>query len=204
MDLGARPPRPRQARRGDAGDGRGRAAPAPVRPAGLPPGRSGRAGHVMKATRCIECEEIQLARVSDARPVQALPVPTAALAGFPHGRSAIDLTRRRLLQLGLAGVAGVYGPRALRFEEVWDAVAHADTGAPCLVLLYLAGGNDGLNMVVPQGNADWAYYQAQRPTLYRDRGPTVPGRMGSTKLAGGAGGGPGGGGIRRSARARGG
>ena len=142
----------------------------------------------MQAPRCIECEEIQLARVSDAAPVQALPVPAAALAGFPEGREPRQLTRRRLLQLGLAGVASVYGPRALGFEEVWDEIAHAGTNTPpCLVLIFLAGGNDGLSTLVPQGAADWAYYQSKRPSLYRGIGPTLPGRMGSMPLPGAAG-----------------
>ena len=36
--------------------------------------------------RCIECEEIELARVRDQRPGQTLPIPNAALDGFPTGR----------------------------------------------------------------------------------------------------------------------
>ena len=57
--------------------------------------------------RCIECEEIELARVRDERPGQTLPIPYAALDGFPAGRSPADLTRRRLLQWGVAGFASV-------------------------------------------------------------------------------------------------
>ncbi len=38
--------------------------------------------------RCIECEEIELARVRDERPGQTLPIPYAALDGFPAGRTA--------------------------------------------------------------------------------------------------------------------
>ena len=101
--------------------------------------------------RCIECEEIELARVRDERPAQALPIPYAALDGFPAGRSAADLTRRRLLQWGVAGVASIYGAKALGFEQVWESVAHAQTAPEqkALVVVYLAGGNDGLNVLVP-------------------------------------------------------
>ena len=54
--------------------------------------------------RCIECEEIELARVRDQRPAQTLPIPYQALDGFPAGTHARrELTRRRLLQWGVAG-----------------------------------------------------------------------------------------------------
>lgn len=145
--------------------------------------------------RCIECEEIELARVRDDRPVQTMDVPYAALDGFPGGRSPSALTRRRLLQFGVAGVASVYGARALGFEEMWESVAAA-ADAPtdkCLVLLYLAGGNDGLNVVLPNGVAntsDYDAYKAARPTIHRGVGQTPAGtgqRTGSYALPGRAG-----------------
>jgi uncharacterized protein (DUF1501 family) len=140
--------------------------------------------------RCIECEEIQLARVSDQRPSQRLPVPYAALDGFPGGRSPSDLTRRRLLQFGIAGVASVYAPRVLGWESVWESVA-AEAAAPaqsCLVLLYLAGGNDGLNTIVPAGGADYSNYVSTRAVIHRGQGATpAGGRVGSLPLAGAAG-----------------
>ena len=37
--------------------------------------------------RCIECEEIELARVRDQRPTQTLPIPYQAMDGFPAGRT---------------------------------------------------------------------------------------------------------------------
>jgi hypothetical protein len=69
-------------------------APAPVLGGGNP-------------ARCVECEEIELANVHDARPSQILPIPRMALAGFPEGRSPAALTHRRLLQFGAAGFASV-------------------------------------------------------------------------------------------------
>ena len=101
--------------------------------------------------RCIECEEIELARVSDARPSQKMPVPYAALDGFPAGRTPRDLTRRRLLQWGVAGMASIYGAKELGWDTIWESVAAANAAEEkCLVLLYLAGGNDGLNVLIPQ------------------------------------------------------
>src|SRR5918999_4452879 len=118
--------------------------------------------------RCIECEEIELARVRDERPAQALELPHAALDGFPAGRSPRDLTRRRLLQWGVAGVASVYGPKALGWESVWESVAAegAALDQNCLVLLYLAGGNDGLNTIVPADPADYDAYRTARTAIH--------------------------------------
>ncbi len=127
--------------------------------------------------RCIECEEIELARVRDVRAGQTLPIPYAAMDGFPAGRSPRDLTRRKLLQWGVAGFASVYAAKELAWDQVWNAVAEAHD-APrqnALVLIYLAGGNDGLNVVMPNGYsadstaaAQWAAYRTARPTIGRD------------------------------------
>ena len=133
--------------------------------------------------RCIECEEIRLSQVDDQRPVQSIPIPTAALAGLPEGRNSFDLTRRRLLQAGVAGVASVYAPRALGWETIWEsAVAEAATATNSLVLVYIAGGNDGLNTIVPAGAADYAAYVKARPVLHRGQGATAGGRAGSRTI----------------------
>jgi uncharacterized protein (DUF1501 family) len=136
--------------------------------------------------RCIECEEIELARVSDARPSQSMPVPYAALDGFPAGRTPRDLTRRRLLQWGVAGMASIYGAKQLGWEAIWDTVAAA-ADAPtdkCLVLLYLAGGNDGLNVLIPNDPVDWEAYRVARPEIHRVRGAASGTHIGSTALPG--------------------
>ena len=136
--------------------------------------------------RCIECEEIELARVRDELPSQTLAVPHAALDGFPAGRTPADLTRRRLLQFGVAGLASVYGPKALEWDSVWESVA-AEAAAPddnCVVLLYLAGGNDGLNTLVPNDPADYGAYVTARTAIHRRQGATVGGHVGSLPLAG--------------------
>jgi uncharacterized protein (DUF1501 family) len=138
--------------------------------------------------RCIECEEIELARVSDARPSQLLPMPYAALDGFPAGRSPADLTRRRLLQWGVAGLASVYAAKELGWSEVWESVAEAAEDPPrrCLLLLYLAGGNDGLNTILPYdhgtGTDDYAAYQAARGAIHRVLGDDVEHADGTTTV----------------------
>ena len=149
--------------------------PALLRTPGADPRRPRRTGDV--TVRCIECEEIELARVRDVRAGQTLPIPYAAMDGFPAGRSPRDLTRRKLLQWGVAGFASVYAAKELAWDQVWNAVAEAHD-APrqnALVLIYLAGGNDGLNVVMPNGYsadstaaAQWAAYRTARPTIGRD------------------------------------
>ena len=123
-------------------------------------------------------------------PPQALPIPYAALDGFPAGRSAADLTRRRLLQWGVAGFASIYGAQALGFEQVWESVAHAQTAPEqkALVVVYLAGGNDGLNVLVPTQAADYSAYTAARPSIHRGQGASTADRVGSTVLPGAGGG----------------
>ncbi len=137
--------------------------------------------------RCIECEEIELARVRDEPPSQVMPVPYAALDGFPAGRTPRDLTRRRLLQWGVAGMASVYGASELGWETVWESVAAAADDAAtdkCLVLLYLAGGNDGLNVLIPNDATDYSSYVAARPMIHRGQGATTADRVGSLPLPG--------------------
>jgi uncharacterized protein (DUF1501 family) len=140
-------------------------------------------------SRCIACEEIELARVREVRPTQTLPIPMAALQGFPEGRCPHNLTRRRLLQYGLAGFASVYAPRLLGWESVWESAAQAATPGPanCLVVLYLAGGNDTLNSLVPVPNDQYSAYASARSALHRGQGASTPDRVGSTPLSGPAG-----------------
>jgi uncharacterized protein (DUF1501 family) len=139
--------------------------------------------------RCIECEEIELARVSDQAPTQTLPLPYAALEGFPAGRTPRELTRRRLLQWGVAGLASVYAAHELGWDEVWESVAAAAEDPPsrCLLLLYLAGGNDGRNMIPPSGGADYTAYVNARVVLHLGQGPTAGGRVGALPLKGAVG-----------------
>ena len=142
--------------------------------------------------RCIECEEIELARVRDERPAQTLPIPYAALDGFPAGRTAADLTRRRLLQWGVAGFASVYGAKELGFEQVWESVARRARRAEqkALVVLYLAGGNDGLNVLVPErGRPTTRPTSAARPyDPPRGRAPSTSRRASARRRCPGPGG----------------
>jgi len=152
-----------------------------------PAGVQGSGGIVVPASaRCIACEEAELANVQNARPSQLLPIPRMALAGFPEGRSPRHLTRRRLLQFGAAGLASVYGSKLLSWDQIWNSVAEAATlpQPNALVVLYLAGGQDGLNVIVPNSAADYPLYTQYRPVLHRAQGPSTSARVGSTVMPG--------------------
>ncbi len=67
------------------------------------------------------------------------------------------------------------------------AEAAASPAPNALVLLYLAGGQDGLNVIVPIRSTDYPIYVAKRPVLHRSQGATAGGVVGS-QLAPGTGG----------------
>ena len=85
-----------------------------------------------------------------------------------------DLNRRRLLKAAAAG--GV----AYAFGHVPDTV-HAQmsgggafTDYKALVCVFLFGGNDSWNMVVPRSPAEYAAYQASRQTLAIEQAALLP------------------------------
>jgi uncharacterized protein (DUF1501 family) len=132
------------------------------------------------ATRCTDCEAVAAAIVRDRRPTQLLPIPRMAVSGFPGGRAPHELTRRRLMQWGAAGVAAVYAPHLLGFESVWEsAIAEATPMPNALVVLYLAGGQDGMNVIIPNSTTDFPLYQQYRPNIGRIQGASGGGKVGS-------------------------
>src|SRR5579862_2811315 len=129
--------------------------------------------------RCTDCEAVALATVRDRHASQLLPIPQLALNGFAGGRAPHELTRRRLMQFGAAGVASVYAPRMLGWQSVWESVVAEATPMPnALVVLYLAGGQDGLNVIVPNSSTDFPLYAQMRPMIGRIQGPSANGKVG--------------------------
>ena len=139
--------------------------------------------------RCIECEEIELARVRDERPGADAADPVRGARRLPRRTHAPPTSRAA----GCCSGAWPASPRSTRakelgFEQVWESVAAA-ADAPSrtrLVVLYLAGGNDGLNVIVPNDTADYASYAAARPNIHRAKGatprtPTATRRRGSAR-----------------------
>ncbi len=140
----------------------------------------------IQALKCADCARSDSA-VTDLAPTGALPITAEALAGFPDGvPHDRRFSRRRLLQSGLLGVASVYAASQLDVGTMLEA-AVAEAAEPMqrsLVCIYLNGGNDGVNTVVPITGADYAAYQAARGPLARGLGPTAGGRVGTTVLPG--------------------
>ncbi|HVO08041.1 MAG TPA: DUF1501 domain-containing protein [Burkholderiaceae bacterium] len=68
----------------------------------------------------------------------------------------------RLSQLSLAGAAA---PWALNLAAIGEAAASTATDYRALVCVFLYGGNDYGNTLIPYDSTHYAQYQAQRPTL---------------------------------------
>lgn len=82
-------------------------------------------------------------------------------------RSATDLARRAFLRrAALTGVAGAAGPWALNLSLIADAAAATNpSDYKALVCIFLYGGNDFGNTLVPVDDAHYAMYSTIRSTL---------------------------------------
>ena len=81
-----------------------------------------------------------------------------------------DLTRREFLRrAGLLGVNGVAAPWAMNLAVMGAAAAQSAADYKAIVCLFLYGGNDYANTVVPYDDVNYAAYQSIRPTLATPR-----------------------------------
>ena len=126
------------------------------------------------------------------------PTPTAgdpdrgdhrpAPAEVPHARR---YNRRAALVNGVAGMAAIYSATRLDWNRVWEAAAAEAAENPAarkLVLIYLQGGADSLNMFVPTEAGQYSRYMAQRGNIARLQGASVNlQQVGATPFAGAAG-----------------
>ena len=139
------------------------------------------------AMRCADCA-MSDSLAHDAVPVDQMPLTAEALAGFPNGvPSSTGVDRKRFLQTGIMGLASVYGASKIDWQQAFEAaVAEGAVANSMLVVIYLNGGNDGLNTFVPTGTA-YADYIKARPTIGRLNGPSAGGKIGSIPMPGTAG-----------------
>ncbi len=139
-----------------------------------------------EAIRCADCARSD-SLMHGLDPVNRMPIPVNAMAGFPDGVPRIKgMDRRAFLRNGVVGLASVYAATRIDWTRAYEAaVAEGASPANQVVMIFLNGGNDGLNTIVPVG--EHAAYQAARPGLYRAQGPSTPGaggRVGSTVMPG--------------------
>jgi uncharacterized protein (DUF1501 family) len=138
---------------------------------------------VEQAIRCADCAHSDSA-ARDVAPVDHMPIPVEALNGFADGVPKVRrLDRKAFLRNGIIGVASIYAASRISWQQAFEAAAAAAEPNASLVCVYLNGGNDGLNSVVPIGS-QYAAYQAARPNLARILGPTQGAQIGTTAIPG--------------------
>ena len=136
-----------------------------------------------EAIRCADCARSD-SLVTGLDPVDVMPISAEALAGFPDGvPRARGMDRRNFLRAGALGMASVYAASRIDWTRAFEAaVAEGASPSNQLVMIFLNGGNDGLNTVVPVG--EYATYAAKRPQLARVQGPSANGKVGCTVMPG--------------------
>lgn len=137
------------------------------------------------AVGCADCARSDSA-AEHLRPVDHMPIPAEAMLGFPDGvPQDTRLNRRGFLRNGAVGVAAVYGASRINWTRAFEAgVADAATGPTQLVMIFLNGGMDGIDALIPTAQAEHDLYVAKRPTLSRVVGPTVGAVTGAFTLPG--------------------
>jgi uncharacterized protein (DUF1501 family) len=140
----------------------------------------------VRAQSCADCERTD-SLVTGLRPTSRVAIPAEALLGFPDGvpQPRRGVNRRSFLAGSAIGVASIYSAAHLTWESIWHAAAAsaAEPAQNCLVCIYLGGGNDGLNTIVPVGA--YSSYQKQRANIARANQPvSTGGQVGVTAMPG--------------------
>jgi len=139
------------------------------------------------ALRCADCARSD-SLVTDLAPTSRVAIPAEALLGFPDGvpRPRRGVSRRGFLAGSAVGIASIYSAAHLTWESIWDAAAARAAGPAqnSLVCIYLQGGNDGLNAIVPISSDQYPGYVSQRSNIARVLGPSSGTQVGTTVMPG--------------------
>ena len=143
----------------------------------------------IQALKCADCARSDSA-VSDLQPDSLLPIPADALSGWRDGqaraRAGVDAPQAAAQRH--ARLRGRVRRDAARLEDVWEsAVAQAaEPMQKSLVVIYLNGGNDGLNCFVPDERRGVRRVPGRSaPNIARVLGPgTARGKVGTTVMRG--------------------
>ena len=105
---------------------------------------------------------------------ERVPLPAAILEG-----ANAAVCRRDFLRNGAIGFLTVYGASSLSWGKIWEAAsAQAAAGPgtdPIIVSIFLDGGNDGINTLVPVDSTNYAAYLAARPHIgFTDQSALLP------------------------------
>jgi uncharacterized protein (DUF1501 family) len=141
----------------------------------------------IRALRCADCERSD-SRVTNLAPSARVAIPADALAGFPDGvpQRRRGVSRRAFLAGSAVGMASIYSAAHLTWESIWHAAAASAAGPQqnAVVCLYLQGGNDGLNAIVPIASNQYSGYVAARSNIARVLGPSTGSQVGTTVMPG--------------------